>query len=101
MFLEFNRTVERNRLQVAVRTAATRTVNREHFEFPDRPTANWNDATAMRHGRALSALDLQLTSHAFLTQEQRIMNDACRLQPTPTKAECETGLIVLRGTVAA
>ena len=25
------------------------------------------------------------------------MNDACRLQPTPTKAECETGLVVPRG----
>lgn len=25
------------------------------------------------------------------------MNDACRLQPTPTKAECETGLVVPQG----
>ena len=67
-FLEFYRTVKPDPFQDAARTAATGKVKQEHFQFPDCPTGEQNDTTAIRHGRALSALDFQLASHAFVPE---------------------------------
>ncbi len=56
------------------------------IQFPECATAEHNGTSAIRDGRAHSALDFQLASHAFEPEARRIMNDACRLRPIPTKA---------------